>query len=106
MRTVGIWISGLLASAIDLRAVYGDGHGTIAGAFAGLRALISIKAEHGGFSRVVSAHVLLGVDRRGVFFARLLSLHDYSFDRGRGGDDRLIRHFDIGKSASLSAPCI
>jgi hypothetical protein len=45
LRTIGIWISGLLASAIaggfigsTFDTVYGDGHGTIAGAFAGLLA--------------------------------------------------------------------
>jgi hypothetical protein len=47
LRTIVIWISGLLASAIfggfigsTFDSVYGDGRGMIAGAFAGLLTFI------------------------------------------------------------------
>ena len=63
--------------------------------------LISIKWERERLTKVVSECVLLGVDCRGVFYIRLLSVYDYGFDRSRGGNDRLVQLFNVGKSGSL-----
>jgi outer membrane lipoprotein SlyB len=58
LRTIGIWISGLFASAIiggfigsTFDTVYGDGHGTIAGAFAGLLAFTCVRLWLAGGAR-------------------------------------------------------
>jgi hypothetical protein len=54
-------------------------------------------------TRCVVECVLLGANRRGVFSARLLRFYDYGFDRSRGGNDRLVQLFNIGKRASTTS---
>jgi hypothetical protein len=47
----------------------------------------------------------LGFSPYAASFARLLFLHGCCFDSSRRSDDRLVQHFNSGKSASLSALC-
>jgi hypothetical protein len=95
---------------------------TLVGLLCSRRLIGTGESKEASLIREISAHlappgmsgrlILTRLDQKGTarevnrrdFFALLLSLRDYCFDRGRGRDDRLV-HFKIGKSGSLFAPC-